>query len=713
MSGMIMYPQSMRKKASEMLRELDSMDEKIEKFFKRYEDAQNPIEFSGMAWLSVKNYIEDVQKPYLTAYKAWQNEQRDSLSIYSNAAGKLPDVHKLNKDQMENSIRKYRRYIEIEENRKNPNEDRIMRYEELIAEFEEKIQQMEDFAVAISGIFSEANAMQKAIRGARKELNRVKISGTGITIDYTRLSASEEMQAVTTIANIYIIISGGVTKERIAELEGMGLYKSDISKVFAASRDGGEKDMIIHFIKGDYKKAFTTANKDNGLVDSTAAFITEYLYRLGKIKNTDEEIQKVINAILESEDGISVRRAANVALSLQVATDCLIETDSVNLKKTGRFMEDEEYNETTNRVNKLKAITILYGSISGLMSNAINEELMYRFDTAEISELNYDSNTGTYDYHMKYRGISRGDDPIGDRFLPYKELKFDNYISTYLTKVSADVASQINFNYFEKLENRRAKMDMELVEDIVYGVGASSVNGTVSTATTLSIGMKKAFSGSYAKLRNTTMDLLKDKSGIANKINIFTLQPVTLSKNLMITYEDYENNRKLLEESMKNIQESQKASLLYEGGGYRIGKDTKKHFVCYGPYSVDMAGALETWMYVEADVDGTGVRDLTLGDLIKDKNIMSNDQIEAFTEKLEEDIKEAEGDPVAYKHRMELKNVWDGNIEGMSETEIVDYIIDINEDCSRYLNDDEDRNDIELDFRNILSSYIHERGDYE
>ncbi len=713
MSGMIMYPQSMRKKASEMLRELDSMDEKIEKFFKRYEDAQNPIEFSGMAWLSVKNYIEDVQKPYLTAYKAWQNEQRDSLSIYSNAAGKLPDVHKLNKDQMENSIRKYRRYIEIEENRKNPNEDRIMRYEELIAEFEEKIQQMEDFAVAISGIFSEANAMQKAIISARKELNRVKISGTGITIDYTRLSASEEMQAVTTIANIYIIISGGVTKERIAELEGMGLYKSDISKVFAASRDGGEKDMIIHFIKGDYKKAFTTANKDNGLVDSTAAFITEYLYRLGKIKNTDEEIQKVINAILESEDGISVRRAANVALSLQVATDQLIETDHVNLKKTGRFMEDEEYNETVNRINKLKAITILYGSISGLMSNAINEEIIYRFDTAEISELNYDSNKGTYDYHMKYRGISRGDDPIGDRFLPYKELKFDNDISTYLTRVSADVASQINFNYFEKLENRRAKMDMELVEDIVYGAGASRLKDSSGIVVMLPIGIKKAFSGSNTKLRNTIMDISKENSGIADQLNNLTLEPVVLAKNLMITYEDYENNRKLLEESMKNIQESQKASLLYEGGGYRIGKDTKKHFVCYGPYSVDMAGALETWMYVEADVDGTGVRDLTLGDLIKDKNIMSNDQIEAFTEKLEEDIKEAEGDPVAYKHRVELKKVWDGNIEGMSETEIVDYIIDINEDCSGYLNKTLDRNDIELDFRNTLSSYNHDRRYYE
>ena len=421
----------------------------------------------------------------------------------------------------------------------------------------------------------------------------------------------------------------------------------------------------------------------------------------------------MINAILESEDGISVKRAIACFTSLQFAAETLLEVDYIAAMRGARFMTGEEYGEIVNRNNRFKAVAILYGSISGLMSNAINEELMYRFDTAEISELNYDSNKGTYDYHMKYRGISRGDDPIGDRFLPYKELKFDNDISTYLTRVSADIASQINFNYFEKLENRRAKMDMELVEDIVYGMGASSVNGTLSTATTLSIGIKKAFSGSNAKLRNTTMDILQDKSGIANKINILTMQPVTLSKNLIIAYGAYENDRKLLEESMKNIQESQKASLLYEGGGYRIGKDTKKHLVCYGPYSVDMAGALETWMYVEADVDGTGVRDLTLGDLIKDENIMSNAQIEAFTAKLEEDIKEAEGDPVAYKHRVELKDVWDGNIEGMSETEIVDYIIDINEDCSRYLNDDEDRNDIELDFRNILSSYTHERGDYE
>jgi len=118
-------------------------------------------------------------------------------------------------------------------------------------------------------------------------------------------------------------------------------------------------------------------------------------------------------------------------------------------------------------------------------------------------------------------------------------------------------------------------------------------------------------------------------------------------------------------------------------------------------------------VYVEADVDGTGVRDLTLGDLIKDKNIMSNDQIEAFTAKLDRDIKEAEGDPVAYKHRMELKNVWDGNIEGMSEMKIVEYIIDINEDCSIFINNDNVGKNIELDFRNTLSSYNHDRRYYE
>ena len=358
MSGMIMYPQSMRKKASEMLRKLDSMDEKIEKFFKRYEEAQSPLELSGMAWSSVKSYIEDI-----------------------------PDVHKLNKDQMENSIRKYRRYIEIEENRKNPNEDRIMRYEELIAEFEEKIQHMEDFAVAISGIFSEANAMQATLTGADNVLNSVKLTRTGTAIHYTSLSESEEMQAITVVANIYIIMSGGVSREKIRELEGMGFDKSSISKVFAASRDGGEKDMIIHFIKGDYKKAFTTANKDNGLVDSTAVFITEYLYRLGKKKNTDEEIQKVINAILESEDGINVKRAIACFTSLQFAAETLLEVDYIAAMRGARFMTGEEYGEIVNRNNRFKAVAILYGSTADIGEIKLVLAGEYNLNTARTMEM--------------------------------------------------------------------------------------------------------------------------------------------------------------------------------------------------------------------------------------------------------------------------------------------------------------------------------------
>ena len=128
------------------------------------------------------------------------------MQIYSNAAGDLPDVHKLNKEQMKNSIRRFQRRIDIQRNSKKPNEATIRYYETLIADFEEKIEKMDNFVAITAGIFAEANAMQKAIRGATKELNRVEISRTGITIDYTRLSASEEMQAVTTIANIYIII---------------------------------------------------------------------------------------------------------------------------------------------------------------------------------------------------------------------------------------------------------------------------------------------------------------------------------------------------------------------------------------------------------------------------------------------------------------------------------------------------------------------------
>lgn len=701
MSGMIMYPQSMRKKASEMLRELDSMDEKIEKFFKRYEEAQSPLELSGMAWSSVKSYIEDIQKPYLTAYKAWQNEQRDSLSIYSNAAGKLPDVHKLNKDQMENSIRKYRRYIEIEENRKNPNEDRIMRYEELIAEFEEKIQQMEDFAVSISGIFSEANAMQVALTGADNVLNSVKLTRTGTAIQYTSLSESEEMQAITVVANIYIIMSGGVSREKIRELEGMGFDKSSISKVFAASRDGGEKDMIIHFIKGDYKKAFTTANKDNGLVDSTAVFITEYLYRLGKKKNTDEEIQKVINAILESEDGINVKRAIACFTSLQFAAETLLEVDYIAAMRGARFMTGEEYGEIVNRNNRFKAVAILYGSTADIMSDAIIACKTVGFSISNISNLLYDDSAHTYSYHMKYKGLGIG--AVDEKNVPKIELSLDTNVYTTLFASSIEVQSEMGDKHIKEMRSKKIEQDMGVFTDVMYAFGSAYGTTPYGMITMGAVSVQKASLGSYKSAYDNALKGLRDSKILENNLNKLSGTDTTLLVgNLSSVFNSYSNNSKWVNQAIDIAIKNKEAAIFYTGGGYSTEQDGETKLVLAGAYNLNTARALEVWRYEESYKDGELV-DLKLGDLIKDENIMNQEQVNEIGKILEDDIKKANGNKAEVERRQKVLDVWNGDIDDIPIEELDKYFTSINKVCNDHL----ELYDIskKIDFRKVISEY--------
>lgn len=701
MSDMIMYPQSMRKKASEMLEELSNMDVKIEIFFKRYEDAQNPIEFSGRAWSSVKNYIEDVQKPYLTAYKAWRVEQGDALQIYSNAAGDLPDVHKLNKEQMKNSIRRFQRRIDIQRNSKKPNEATIRYYETLIADFEEKIEKMDNFVAITAGIFAEANAMQKAIRGATKELNRVKISRTGITIDYTRLSASEEMQAVTTIANIYIIISGGVTKERIAELEGMGLDKSSISKVFAASRKGGEKDMIIHFIKGDYKKAFANALEDKGFVDTTAVFITEYLYRLGKIKNTDEEIQKVINAILESEDRIDVKRAIACFTSLQFATENLLEIDYIAAMRGSRFMTNEEYGEIVNRNNKFKAIAILYGSTADIMSDAIIGCKTVGFSNVNISNLVYDDANHTYSYHMKYKGLGIGE--VDGKYVPRTELSMDTNVYTTIFASSIEVQSEMGDKHIKEMRSKKIEQDMGVFTDVMYAIGSAYGKTPYGMITMGAVSVQKAFSGSYKSAYDTALKGLRDSKILENNLNKLSGTDTTLLVgNLSSVFNSYSNDSKWVNQAIDVAIKNKEAAIFYTGGGYSTEQDGETKLVLAGAYNLNTARALEVWRYEEGYKDGELV-DLKLGDLIKDENIMNQEQVNEIGKILEDDIKKANGNKAEVERRQKVLDVWNGDIDDIPIEELDKYFTSINKVCNDHL----ELYDIskKIDFRKVISEY--------
>lgn len=714
MSDMIMYPLNMRKRARLMLEELDSMDKKIVEFFEEYATVEDEGRLSGKAWSSVKSYIADVQKPYLRGYKAWQIAQRDALKIYDSAAQNLPDVNKLDECQMNNRIRNALISIRRQKHKKPSNQCIIKYYEKLIEELREKIKKMYEFRFITLGIFEEADYIQSVLISVRSSLRKVELPKQRTIIKYTSIMENEKMKELIVIANIQYMIDSGVSKKRLTKLEDLGFGKRRLSNIYEMSKAEGEKDLIIHFIKGNYKEAFQTVNRDKGFAGSTATFIVEYLYSLGKNKNTDRKIEKIIKAIFEEkEDVVDINRAVACALSLQATTKKLIETDCIYLMTEGRYTSDEEYKELGNRLEKFNAMDGLYGSIASIMSDASLGYQYCRFNLTNISDLKYDSGRGIYYYHIKYNGTGRIDDDYNvGKFTPPYTLALDSDVETFIEKDSHAIARYMDHEYLKELNFKRDTLMIDVVDDMIFAVSSTAPTTVIGGTGMAAISIKKALSGSYSKLRNTSMDMLKSTE-------LFSKLPVDfigVAKGLMIVSQDYQDKKKMLDEVTGNIMESEKASLLYTGNGYVIKDTGVKKIISSGVYSLDTAGALETWLYAEANIKDHGMRDLTLGHLIKDTDILDQDAIDGFEKSLDEQIEKekAEGNVSKYMKLKELKDVWDGNID--IDKIPINNLYDNIDELSRLVNDykyETTGKNFDIRLGDAVSSYKQERRYYE
>ena len=95
----------------------------------------------------------------------------------------------------------------------------------------------------------------------------------------------------------------------------------------------------------------------------------------------------MINAILESEDGINVKRAIACFTSLQFAAETLLEVDYIAAMRGARFMTGEEYGEIVNRNNRFKAVAILYGSTADIGEIKLVLAGEYNLNTARTMEM--------------------------------------------------------------------------------------------------------------------------------------------------------------------------------------------------------------------------------------------------------------------------------------------------------------------------------------
>ena len=112
-----------------------------------------------------------------------------------------------------------------------------------------------------------------------------------------------------------------------------------------------------------------------------------YYVRYYNVSSKYEEIQKVINEILESEDRIDVKRAIACFTSLQFAAETLLEVDYIAAMRGARFMTGEEYGEIVNRNNRFKTVAILYGSTADIGEIKLVLAGEYNLNTARTMEM--------------------------------------------------------------------------------------------------------------------------------------------------------------------------------------------------------------------------------------------------------------------------------------------------------------------------------------
>ena len=452
--------------------------------------------------------------------------------------------------------------------------------------------------------------------------------------------------------------------------------------------------------EGDYKKAFTTANKDNGIVDSTASFITEYLYRLGKIKNTDEEIQKVINAILESEDGINVKRAIACFTSLQFAAETLLEVDYIAAMRGARFMTGEEYGEIVNRNNRFKAVAILYGSNADIMSDAIIACKTVGFSISNISNLLYDDSAHTYSYHMKYKGLGIG--AVDEKNVPKIELSLDTNVYTTLFASSIEVQSEMGSKYIKEMKSKKIEQDMGVFTDVMYAFGSAYGTTPYGMITMGAVSVQKASLGSYKSAYDTALKGLRDSNILQNNLNKLSKTDTTLlAGNLSSVFKSYIDSSKSIDQAIDMAIKNKEAVLFYTGGGYKTDQNGEIKLVLAGEYNLNTARTMEMWRYEKVYKNGELV-DLKLGDLIKDENIMNKNQMEEIREKLEEEIEKAKGNKAEVERTQKVLDVWDGNIDDIPIEELDKHLTSINKVCNDHLKLYD--NSKKIDFRRIISN---------
>ena len=426
--SVILYPLSIMKKVSDMNSKLEGVELVISDVQNSYSKMENEEKLKGMAWSSVKGYIRDIQQPYLLAYKAWKNEHKEALELYSSTGSSLPSVQKLDKSQMENTITRSERAIQRQRNREHPNYNVIYFYEDLINELREKIDAMDTFIAAISGIFDSADNMHKVLANASTELNKVKLSEKGDSIEYTELMSNAWICSMVVIAGMYGISQDGIKEDELAWLYEIGLTDNDIGIAYIRSKAQGDGDFIVNFIRKDYNAAFASIEGDKAIGESSSMFVIKYFSGVSML---ERELIENSKSVMDTIDNNSLSRPKELRQmrikELEDFTNAILGIrdpekvkghfiniqNAAELQKTSIFfnilnskveIDKSVYRSMNEKHNEFAALVAFFGSNAIVMNEQTSYFRSLKLNEAAIKNLIFNESTGTYYYDISYKG---------------------------------------------------------------------------------------------------------------------------------------------------------------------------------------------------------------------------------------------------------------------------------------------------------------------
>lgn len=616
--SVILYPFSIMKKASDMNSKLESIGSAISDTQKSYSAMESEEKLKGAAWSSVKGYIRDIQQPYLLSYMAWASEHKEALETYRIAGASLPDVQKLDKAQMKNSIKKSKRAIQIQRSRKNPNHNIIHFYECLINELIEKINAMDTFIAAISGIFDIADSMHKVLVNASTELNKVKLSEKGDNIEYTELMSNAWICSMVVMAGMYGISQDGIKEDELAWLYEIGLTDNDIGIAYIRSKAQGDGDFIINFIRKDYNAAFASIEGDKAIGESSSIFVIKYFSGVSMLErkldenlksvqgqiNPDDmsylenlrimrirELESFTNAVLGLKDPEKVIDNFNM---IQNAADVYLSNLYFAALNSEVEASEKECREMDTKYADVAALGALFGSNAIVMNDHTSYLNNVILKEAAIKNLVFDESTNTYHYDISYKG--NGIVEVDGRTVTTMDIDLEDTIYTRLLDNNTDLRDYIENLELSELYKKREALFWDSLNNWTMDMGTMLLNRQVpflgaAVEFTTSDTFNDRYSAGGDMIKESPLGEIEGFGEIAESgaFDAFT-STVDSAMQFMSDKED-------IESSIQRLRDKKEIGWFSTGTGFYYGKEgmEKMNVISYGRFDPKRARAISKW----------------------------------------------------------------------------------------------------------------------